>query len=436
MDYIDLYNRLVIDPSVAQQVFKIATEIRKEKRYFEVERDTGVSASLVGAIHQLESGRNFNTHLHNGDSLSRKTRRSPAGRPPGKAPFTWLESAIDAVDYDELTLSSSKAEQCKSAVRYNGLGYEKHGVVSPYGFTGSQFYKRGKYVSDGRYSPNTVSTQIGVCVILKEIERLDKLDIAPMPVKPTLPVTERTVVVSGRVGDDIVPIGSPRGIIGEAPLKTNPPFIPVQTPVTDSVRFIQPKPSTKISKYLTVGQFTKNGTRKFVSQKHFQACKDLAIALDRVQEFYGKRLIITSGIRTPSQNRSAGGVDGSYHLTISEKCAADFRINGVSGYELFDDFDNVWVGGLGRYSTGIVHMDLGLNRRWDWSGRAGLPTTDSESFAYGESEHGEEHASVFPAHSNASNKDFILKTKRGTIVIKPNVNMYVGDVILSSTVYS
>lgn len=420
MDYIDLYNRLVINPSVAQQVFQIATEIRKEKRYFEVEQDSGVSASLVGAIHQLESGRNFNTHLHNGDPLNSKTRRSPVGRPLGKPPFTWLESAIDAVDYDDLTLSSSKAEQCKSAIKYNGLGYEKHGVVSPYGFAGSQFYKRGKYTSDGKYNPRTVSTQIGVCLILKEIERLDKLAIPPMPIKPISPVTEGTIVVFNR--------------IVEAPPKTNPPF----TPVKPTVKFIQPKPSDKISKYLTVGQFTKNGSRKFVSQKHFQACEDLAIALDRVQAFYGKRLIITSGIRTPTQNRAAGGVSNSMHLTTNARCAADIRINGVSGYKIFDDFDNAWVGGLGRYNTGIVHLDLGINRRWDHSGRAGLPTTDSESFAYGEHdhEHEEEHASVFPVYKSASKKDFTLKTKRESIVIKPNVNMYVGDVILSSTLHS
>ena len=177
MDYIDLYNRIIISPGIAQEVNIIATGIRKELRYLEVEEKTGVNASLVGAIHQLESSRNFLTHLHNGDSLLRKTRRSPVGRPPGKAPFTWLNSAIDAVKYDSLTTSDSKAEQCEASISYNGLGYERRGIVSPYGFSGSQFYTRGKYTADGVYNSRVVSKQIGVCVILKEIERLEKLEL-------------------------------------------------------------------------------------------------------------------------------------------------------------------------------------------------------------------------------------------------------------------
>lgn len=434
MDYIDLYNKLIINPSIEQQVFKIATEIRKEKKYFEVERDTGVSASLVGAIHQLESGRNFKTHLHNGDPLSRKTRRIPAGRPSGKPPFTWLESAIDAIDYDNLTLSTSKAEQCKSAVKYNGLGYEKYGVVSPYGFSGSQFYKRGKYVSDGRYSSRTVSTQIGVCVILKEIERLDRLNIEPVPVKPLLPVTEGTVVVTNKLGDDITPITSPRGIapniISEPPPKIYLPILPMVVPKPIITKFVQPKPFTKISKYLTVGQFTKNGQRKFVSQKHYLACKDLAEALDEVREFYGKRLIITSGIRTLKQNRAAGGVSNSYHVT---SCAADVIVSGVSNYRVFDDYNDVWQGGLGRYSNGTTHFDLGSNRRWDWSGRAGLPKTEEESIALIKSL--EEQASTVPVQVFGRGK-VVLQTKRGEIVIKPNINLYVGDVIIASDISS
>jgi lysozyme family protein len=47
---------------------------------------------------------NFNRHLHNGDPLTSRTVHVPAGRPKsGTPPFTWEQSAVDALAYDGLT---------------------------------------------------------------------------------------------------------------------------------------------------------------------------------------------------------------------------------------------------------------------------------------------------------------------------------------------
>jgi lysozyme family protein len=416
MDYIDLYNKIIISPSIAQEVNIIATGIRKEPRYLQVEEKTGVNASLVGAIHQLESDRNFLTHLHNGDSLLRKTRKAPAGRPPGKAPFTWLNSAIDAVKYDSLTTSDSKAEQCQASVEYNGLGYERKGIVSPYGFNGSQFYAKGKYTADGVYNSKIVSKQIGVCVILKEIERLEKLELTPSPEK-----------------------------VAEAPPKTNP--APATVPLPELKKLDPTNPtkaptavwkhpisSAKLSTYFTVGEFTKGNTRKFTNENQYEKCKALALALDDVREFYGKPITITSGIRTPEQNKAAGGVLNSQHVI---NCAADVIVKSVSNYQVFDDYNGTWANGLGRYSNGTTHFDLrGYNARWDWSGRAGLPKTEDEAIALINKveEAGEAYTQLFPSylntkadHNTKSNEklsDIFDKTKQSH-------NNYVGDVIAS-----
>ena len=53
---------------------------------------------VVGLIHTMESSGNFAAHLHNGDPLSARTTHVPAGRPKaGAPPFTWEESATDAL---------------------------------------------------------------------------------------------------------------------------------------------------------------------------------------------------------------------------------------------------------------------------------------------------------------------------------------------------
>lgn len=41
---------------------------------------------------------------------------------------------------------------------------------------------------------------------------------------------------------------------------------------------------------------------------------DLVYKLDRARMFYGYPIIITSGYRTPEQNRSIGGVEDSSHV--------------------------------------------------------------------------------------------------------------------------
>ena len=55
--------------------------------------------------------------------------------------------------------------------RYNGTGYLRYhkNVPTPYLWSGSQHYVKGKYVSDGKWSSSAVSKQVGAAVILKEL---------------------------------------------------------------------------------------------------------------------------------------------------------------------------------------------------------------------------------------------------------------------------
>lgn len=138
--------------------------------YTKVEKATGVPWYLVACLHSLEGSLNFSTHLHNGDPLSARTVHVPAGRPlAGKPPFAWYESAIDA-------LGGVGAHKTKNwtlgyclayAETFNGLGYRKRGVPSPYLWSFTDQYSRGKYVADGKYDANAISKQAGVAALLK-----------------------------------------------------------------------------------------------------------------------------------------------------------------------------------------------------------------------------------------------------------------------------
>lgn len=139
-------------------------------RYESIAREVNVPWEVIAVIHCLECSCNFNQHLHNGDPLGSPTVRVPAGRPKGWQGGTWEESAKDALKYDKLDrVDWSNTESGLYAIeRYNGMGYAKYHkeVHSPYLWSGSQYYHKGKYVSDGKFDANAVSKQMGAAVLL------------------------------------------------------------------------------------------------------------------------------------------------------------------------------------------------------------------------------------------------------------------------------
>ncbi len=147
-------------------------------RYQTVSAALGVPWLVIGLIHAMESGVCFETHLHNGDPLKERTVNVPRGRPRrGKTPFTWEESAADAIRYAGLDKVDewSRERLCYELESYNGWGYWRQhpNVKSPYLWSGTSNYTRGKYVSDGQWSGSSVSKQPGAIAILMHIESLD-----------------------------------------------------------------------------------------------------------------------------------------------------------------------------------------------------------------------------------------------------------------------
>lgn len=145
-------------------------------RYHAVEDATGVPFDLVAGIHGLESSFSFSKHLHNGDPLEARTTHVPAGRPKdGSPPFSWEESAIDAMKFDGLAGRDNwtRAKKLQFAEKFNGVGYlkmydkGKKNVMSAYLWSGTSVYKGGKYVADGVWSDTAVSAQVGMATMFK-----------------------------------------------------------------------------------------------------------------------------------------------------------------------------------------------------------------------------------------------------------------------------
>jgi lysozyme family protein len=154
-------------------------------QYEEVERETGVPWWFVGIIHLRESNLDFKTFLGNGEPLDRVTRLVPKGLGPWKS---WKDGAVEALKREGL--DKVKVWDIPTALfyfeKFNGFGYVSKGINSPYVWAASSHYSRGKFVSDGQYSPSTIDSQPGCAPMLAQ---MILLNLIPELLKKVVPMT-------------------------------------------------------------------------------------------------------------------------------------------------------------------------------------------------------------------------------------------------------
>ena len=176
--YKQLWETMSERPEWTSKIERAAQGILKSKAdYRTVEAMTGVPWFVVGLIHTMESGGDFKTHLHNGDPLSARTSNVPAGRPnTGIPPFSWSESAADAIRHDKLDhVSEWRLERVAFELeKYNGFrSRTEHNINIPYLWSGTAHYSRGKFVRDNVWDASAVSKQVGCMPILHRLMALD-----------------------------------------------------------------------------------------------------------------------------------------------------------------------------------------------------------------------------------------------------------------------
>lgn len=174
-EYEEKFAGCTFKPGKLSQIQNIATAITHNRpKYETVGRPLNIPWFVIGCIHSLETSLNFTTHLYNGDPLSARTVHVPAGQPTvGNPPFTWEESASGALVYQGWNHwhDWSVAGCLFKFEGFNGFGYRKStiNIPSPYLWSFSTYYIKGKFDKDGHYDAGLVSDQCGAGVILKEL---------------------------------------------------------------------------------------------------------------------------------------------------------------------------------------------------------------------------------------------------------------------------
>lgn len=167
-DYETLIPKLKINSDKIAEVNRLCEQFYKTReRYAVVAKATGVPEDVLFALHYREASLDFRACLHNGERIignGKITKLVPKGRGPFN---TWEAAAIDAIVIEKYKLPSEWSMQAKLEFceRFNGLGYKKRNLPSPYVLSYTNGYTAGKYVADGKFDPNFKDKQCGVAAI-------------------------------------------------------------------------------------------------------------------------------------------------------------------------------------------------------------------------------------------------------------------------------
>lgn len=349
-----------------QQVARLAQAALAHKdQYEQVGGQLGIPWWFIAGIHMLESNFNFETHLHNGDSLVRRTVRVPTGRPaaapaagPGRR-YTWVESATDALrmkKFDNQT-DWSLARALYRWETYNGWGYRSRGVPTPYLWSFSTVYRAGKFVADHQFSDVAVSKQCGAAVLLKFLSDNGKVDLGLDFVdEPEAPLAQEFDHDAQQVDADHPTVDGPLPDNGDFTQFINAAIAAGKLP---ALRHFKP------GDFLVKGGANAaNGLNTDPPRALWPNVLDLIKVVDEFRERIGHPVVLNSVYRSEAYNRSVGGVSGSQHKKFQ---AADIRAVGFGNPQLWAQklkelrAANFFHGGIGVYNT-FVHVDV---RGWD-----------------------------------------------------------------------
>ncbi|MFZ4808557.1 MAG: hypothetical protein ACOYLQ_14975 [Hyphomicrobiaceae bacterium] len=174
-DYVRLFNSVVIREQYQSQIGWYVSKLLEDdnrKLYQQLEDQVCVPWYFVGIIHGLECSFNFRAHLHNGDPLRGKTVQVPKNRPtPWNPPSDWVSSAKDSLAYEKFVDLEdwSLPRMLFRWEAYNGFRSRANGINTPYLWSFSNHYMRGKFVADNVWDANAVSKQCGAAVMLKAL---------------------------------------------------------------------------------------------------------------------------------------------------------------------------------------------------------------------------------------------------------------------------
>ena len=131
-------------------------------------------------------------------------------------------------------------------------------------------------------------------------------------------------------------------------------------------------PSAKISRYFSVGEVTKNDSRRIpiAGSDIEKNILKLAIELDKIRQEWDSAIIVTSWYRPPSVNRTIGGAVNSQHIFGR---AVDIKPANKDLVRFQSWLDQFWFGALGYGAKkGFVHLDQRNGKGWRTGGQKGV----------------------------------------------------------------
>lgn len=225
-EYQDQYEQLfrtcqIVDPDKQRQVdAAIATMEAHQARYAALAEKVGVPWYFIAVVHQREASGNFTGSVRDGHRL-------PAGS-------SWEEDAATVM-----------AEQCGGwhnwsvagllyrLEAYNGFGYRKQNINTPYLWSFSNHYTKGKYVDRNGgswFDPDQVDKQPGAAVILHRMVARGRISIpgtaadAEVASEPEAPPAGGTYEV--QPGDTLSGIAASFGLSWEELWEANKETVP------------------------------------------------------------------------------------------------------------------------------------------------------------------------------------------------------------------
>ena len=170
------WNKASVLPSLIHLVDSVAHRLVDAKdRYEKVSASTHVPWPVIAVIHERESSQSWKASLAQGDPWNHVSVHVPRGRGPFNS---WEEAAEDALaicpphaaKWDDWSIGGALT----LLESYNGLGYFRMGIPSPYVWSSTDQYTKGKYIADGHFDPNAVDHQIGCASLLARMSLIDR----------------------------------------------------------------------------------------------------------------------------------------------------------------------------------------------------------------------------------------------------------------------
>jgi len=191
-EYRRLFDTLEVRSAKAAELERLCDQaLALKPRYRAIGDPIGVPWFFIAAVHLRESSYRTDRHLHNGDPLTARTVRVPPNRPTtGAPPFTFEQSATDALLMKKLDRVQdwSLPRLLHQLERYNGFGYRNRGLPTPYLWSFSHHYLRGKFVADRVFDPAAVDKQCGTATLLRRLAERQEIQFADEPTLTAQPI--------------------------------------------------------------------------------------------------------------------------------------------------------------------------------------------------------------------------------------------------------